>query len=205
MELHEALAQISEIRRQVAQSQTFRGYRSATVGVSAVLAVLGAAVQSIWIPAPVDQMPAFLSLWIAIAVISLVVTGVEMFAHCRRSASRLTTEMTCLAVQQFLPCIVAGGLLTYVLYLFAEESLWMLPGLWAVLFSLGVFASYRLLPKPSLMVAIYYLATGIGCLVFARGDAAFSPWAMVVTFGMGQLLTAGILYWTLERRCESIR
>ena len=46
MELREALTQIAEIRRQMAKSDVFRGYRSAPVAVSGVLALGAAVVQS---------------------------------------------------------------------------------------------------------------------------------------------------------------
>ena len=78
----------------------------------------------------------------------------------------------------------------------------MLPGLWAILFSLGVFASFRLLPRPTYWVGVYYLMAGACCLAWAQGEAAFSPWAMGLTFGIGQFLAAAILYWNLERDHE---
>ena len=46
MQLHEALAQITEIRTQIARTETFRGYRSATVAFSGLLALGGAGVQA---------------------------------------------------------------------------------------------------------------------------------------------------------------
>jgi hypothetical protein len=49
-------------------------------------------------------------------------------------------------------------------------------------------------------VADWYLFGGIACLVTAQGPYAFSPWCMGLTFGVGQLLTAGILFFTLERQ-----
>jgi hypothetical protein len=58
-----------------------------------------------------------------------------------------TLEMIHSALEQFLPGIVAGFLLTGVLLRCAPQSLWMLPGLWQVLFSMGVFASCRFLPR----------------------------------------------------------
>ena len=70
----------------------------------------------------------------------------------------------------------------------------MLPGLWQVLFSLGIFASCRLLPRATFGVAVFYLASGLTCLALARGEAAFSPWAMGLPFGVGQLLAAAVLY-----------
>ena len=110
-----------------------------------------------------------------------------MCVHCRRSTSPLTREVTWLAVEQFLPAVVAGGLLTYALTTVAPESVWLLPGLWQVLFSLGVFASCRLLPRATFGVGIFYMAAGLMSLVWALGEAALSPWAMGLPFGIGQL------------------
>jgi hypothetical protein len=68
----------------------------------------------------------------------------------------------------------------------------MLPGLWQVIFSMGVFASCRFLPRQIFAVGVWYLAAGLTCL--ALGSArAFSPWAMGVPFGIGQLLVATML------------
>ena len=78
----------------------------------------------------------------------------------------------------------------------------MLPGLWSVFFSLGIFASYRLLPKATFWIGVFYMTAGVLCLLWARDDFAFSPWAMGVPFGVGQLLSAAILYWTLERKSD---
>ena len=75
----------------------------------------------------------------------------------------------------------------------------MLPGLWAMIFSLGIFASHRLLPRPVVWVGAYYAMCGCACLMWGREEQAFAPWQMGVTFGVGQLLGAAILYWTLER------
>lgn len=202
MELHEALAQISEIRTQIARTETFRGYRSVTVAATGLLALTAAAVQAVWIPAPEEQMTAYLTLWIGAALLALVTTALEMYLRNRRAGSSLARRLTRLAIEQFVPSLLAGGLLTYIFVLFIRDSLWMLPGLWAMLFGLGIFASWRLLTRPIFWVAAYYLIAGALCLVFARGDAAFSPWAMAATFGIGQLMAAVILYFTLERHDE---
>ena len=83
------------------------------------------------------------------------------------------------AIEQFIPAGVAGALLTFVLFRFAPESLWMLPGLWQIVFSLGVFASCRSLPRPMFAVGVWYLAAGLGVWlrqrrrsVLAVGDGA---------------------------------
>jgi len=199
MELREALSQITAIRAQIARTETFRGYRAATVGFSGLMALAGAALQAVWIPQPAEHVGAYLALWIGAAAVSVLVCGAEMAVRSYRATSPLTRQLTLLAVEQFLPCVVAGGLLTYAMATFATQSLWMLPGLWAIVFSLGVFASCRLLPRQIFWVGTYYLVAGIAVLALARAEAAFSPWAMAATFGVGQMLAAAILYFTLER------
>jgi hypothetical protein len=193
------LTQISEIRQQVARTEVFRGYRAVPVAFSGLLAFAAGVLQAIWLPDPAHHLSSYLALWIGAAGISALAAGTEMVIRSRRSSSLLRREITWLAVEQFLPCLAAGGLLTAVLVAFARDSLWMLPGLWQILFSLGIFASYRLLPRAIFWVGMFYLATGIVCLILARGDAALSPWSMGLPFGLGQLLAAAVLYWTLER------
>ena len=199
MELRDALTQISEIRRQMARTEVFRGYRAMPVAFSGLLALGAAASRPPGSPNPAQEMTAYLALWVGAAAVSPIGAGTEMTLRARQSLSPWRREITWLAVEQFLPCLVAGGLLTFVLVQFATESLWMLPGLWQILYSLGVFASCRLLPRATFAVAVFYLAAGLSCLALTRGSEAFSPWAMGLPFGFGQLLAAAVLYRTLER------
>jgi hypothetical protein len=199
MELREALSQIAEIRLQMARTEVFRGYRAVPVAFSGLLAFFAAVVQWTWIANPTDQVAAYLTLWVGAAVISAFAAGFEMLLRTRAGGSALTLEVTWLAVGQFLPCLVAGGLVTIVLVATGPDTLWILPGVWQILFSLGIFASYRLLPRATFGVAVFYLAAGVVCLAAARGGAALSPWAMGVPFGVGQFYAAAVLYWTLER------
>ena len=110
--------------------------------------------------------------------------------------------MTLLAVEKFVPSMVAGGMLTWALAAHGREVVWLLPGIWSILFGLGVFASWRMLPKATFWIGGHYLVTGLICVVLGRGDQALAPWTMVITFGLGQTLAAAMLYWTLERNVE---
>jgi len=197
MDLREALTQISEIREQVARTELFRGYRAVPVAFSGLLALLVAAFQSAWLGDPAAHVELYLALWVGTALLSMIATAVEMWLDSKRRRSPLALQTTWLALGQFVPCVVAGGLLLAVLLIHARDSLWMLPGLWALLFSLGIFASYRLLPRATFWVAAFYMAAGAVCL--ALGPAALSPWTMGLPFGVGQLFAAAVLYWTLER------
>lgn len=199
MELNEALAQISEIRAQVARTQTFGGFRSLTVGFSGALGIAAALLQAKHILRPTEEVWNYVDLWSSVAALSLLVVGIELVSSFSSGQSALKRRLTLLAIRQFIPCLFAGGAVTGVVVLVAQETAWMLPGLWAILFSLGVFACSRLLPRPTFWIGAYYLVSGIVCLALGKGGAALSPWMMAGTFGIGQLLAAGLLYCTLER------
>ncbi len=200
MELQEALAQIAEIRDQLARTETFDGYRSATVAASGLVAIAAAGLQAAFIPEPVAQLDLYLALWVGVAVVGAVPAGVEMLIRCRRAASETAARLTRMAVEQFLPCLVVGALITVAIAVVAPETAWMLPGLWSLVFGLGVFASARLLPRPVVWVAAYYLLAGTACLAAGKRFEPLSPWMMASTFGVGQLLAAAILYRSVERK-----
>ena len=196
MELHEALTQISEIRQQMARAEVFRGYRSLTTAFSALLAFAASAAHAWWLP---EDWLSFVVLWGCVAIVSLFVVAAEMVHRSRVSGSQLQREMTLLAVQQFTPALVAGGLLTFALIRFKGSQMWMLPGLWAIVFSLGIFASRRLLPRGTELIGAYYLLAGLLCVALTPAGSPPWPWTMALTFGVGQLLAAVLLYVRLER------
>ena len=196
-DLDKALSDITAMRSQMARAAEFRGYGPLTVGATGLLAVIAGALQAQWVPDPASEILGYLALWIATATISVILIGIEMVARTRRIHSGIADEMIHAATEQFIPAGVAGALLTFVLYQYAPQSLWMLPGLWQIIFSLGFLASCRSLPRPMFAVGIWYLVTGLACLAFANEARAFSPWAMAVSFGIGQLVMAAILYWSV--------
>jgi len=197
MELRDALTQIAEIRQQMARTQVFRGYRSVPVALSGVVAWAAAIAQATWLPDATRDLSRYLTLWIAAAAVGIVAAGLEMATRVRRSEG-WAREITWQAVEQFLPSLLAGALTTFVLVRRAEGSAWMLPGLWSIFFSLGIFASCRLLPRATFGVGMFYLVAGLADLALAQGEWSLSPWAMGVPFGVGQLLAAAVLYRTLE-------
>jgi hypothetical protein len=198
MELREALDQIDEIRQQMARTELFRGYRSLTVGFSGALALAAAAVQPSLI-GPENQLRDFLVLWLLVASASLLTAGVQLWRRVRLANSRLARQATLLAAEQFLPSIFVGAVVTLCVYRYAADAAWMLPGLWSLIYSLGIFASYRLLPRQVAWVGFYYVVAGAVCLIWGQGAGAFAPWLMALSFGGGQVLGAAVLYWTLER------
>jgi len=193
-DLHKALADITAIRLQMARGSQFRGYGPITVAATGVLAIAAATIQARWLPDPAADVLSYLVVWVVTAVVSVTLIGLEMVARSHRIHSGMADEMIHPATEQFIPAGVAGALLTLVIFRFAPESLWMLPGLWQIIFSLGFLASCRSLPRPMYAVGVWYLAAGLITLVLARGAHTLSPWAMAVPFGAGQLTMAAILY-----------
>ena len=193
-DLQQALSEIHSIRSQLARGTEFRGYGPATIAISGILALLVAAVQAQWMTKHANtDLWIWLGVWTATAAISLLLTGTETFARARRVHVGLAKEMVQAAVEQFLPAVMVGFLLTVVLTRVAAQECWMLPGLWELIFSLGVFASCRFLPRQMFAVGVWYLAAGLFCLAIGSAARSLSPWAMGIPFGVGQLLVAAVL------------
>lgn len=196
-DLNKALGDISSIRRQVAHSTEFRGYGPATLASTGALAIAAAGAQAFLVPDPANHIAAYLTIWIWTAALSAAVIGAEMYARTQRIHSGMADEMIRMAVEQFLPAVGVGGLLTFVLVRFVPGVQWMIPGMWQVVFSLGVFSSCRFLPRAVAAVGVWYLLTGLTCIAMA-GNRALSPWAMGVPYGAGQMLVAGILLFSAK-------
>jgi hypothetical protein len=197
-DLHKALGDISSIRRQMARSTEFRGYGPATLAATGFLAISAAGAQAIWLPDPANHIPTYLGVWISTAIVSAALMSVQMVTRTHRMHSGMADVMIRMAVEQFLPSAAAGALLTLVLLRSAPSALWMLPGLWQIIFSLGVFSSCRFLPRPMAAAGVWYLLTGLACIALAD-SRALSPLTMGISFGAGQLLVAGILFFTAQK------
>jgi len=199
MNLDDALDQINSIRSQMAATRVFRGYRCTTTLFTSVMAIVAATIQYLWIPDPALHVQAYLQLWFSAGGICLAVVAIGMTLRYRRSDSPLDRQLALSAIQQFLPCLIIGGLVTYVLADVAWQTMWIVPGLWAIFFGLGIVASRPLLPAGTIFVGAFYLICGLISIEWSRVYEPFSPWVMAVPFGMGQAMAAGILYWKLER------
>ena len=193
-EIQRALSEIHSIRSQVARGTEFRGYGPASIALSGLLAFVVAVAQSEWQAAHGSiALGNWIAVWTTAAGLSVLLTGIDTFTRARRVHVGFAREMIQSAVEQFLPTMAVGLLLTVAMMRFAPQEGWMLPGLWELIFSLGVFASCRFLPKQMFAVGVWYLAAGLWCLAAASGTRALSPWMMGIPFGVGQFLVAAVL------------
>ncbi len=191
-DLNKALAEIGTIRRQLARTTEFRGYGPATLAATAAIALAAACIQSQWAIEPARHLDRYLIIWLTTAAVSAALIGTQMMTRAQRVHSGMADEMIRIAVEQFLPSLGAGVLLTIVLARFVPSALWMLPGLWQICSGIGIFSSCRFLPRPMLAAGAWYLLCGLLCISLG-GERAFSPWTMGIGYGAGQLIAAGAL------------
>ncbi len=202
-ELQRALSEIHCIRSQVARGTEFRGYGPASIASSGLLAMLVAAGQSQWTARHPDAgSTLWVAVWVATAAVSVLLTGIDTFARARRVHGGFAREMVQSAGEQFVPAVMVGFLLTIVMLRAAPQECWMLPGLWQLIFSLGVFASCRFLPRQMFAVGVWYLAAGLCCLAAGSASRTLSPWMMGIPFGAGQLMVAAVLHFGYEDTLE---
>lgn len=197
MELRDAIDQISTIRTQLAATQRLRSLRAVPVAASGLLAVVAAAAQP-WLCAdPLVDPAAYLWLWCGTAVLCGAMATLVIARRTLQDPGALGAANAKLAAVQFLPNLVVGAVVTTFVAAEAPQLLWLLPGLWQLLFGLGNLAAHRLLPAPALCVGGLFLASGTACLWFR--ERALEPWAMGLPFAVGQLALAAILWWHHER------
>lgn len=134
------------------------------------------------------------------AVLGIVLVVAETMTRSRRLHSHLADAMIHAAAVQFVPAAVVGAALPVVVLAVAPDAAWMLPGLWQIVFGLGIFAASRALPQAMAVTGAWYLACGLVVLAVAAGDRGLSPWAMGLPFGIGQLMFAAVLHRALGGR-----
>src|SRR5438132_14344580 len=134
MRVDDALRQIEAIHEQLDKGEVYRGFQVGGVAAAGALGLIAAAVQDRLI-----DPEHFLPYWTIVATIcAFMAGGSAAYAFIWREdawARRKTTRLLC----QFVPCVIVGATLTWV---FANAGLsHYLPGLWAIVFGLGLLAA----------------------------------------------------------------
>jgi len=98
------------------------------------------------------------------------------------------------AIEQFVHIGLAGAAMGFVFWRFADDMLWVLPGMWQVMVGVGIFASLRTLPKSIALTGGWYFLSGLIVLVIASETREVAPVLMGLPFLGGQLIMAACLY-----------
>ena len=201
MDLPRALGQLADIHQQIAKGEVYRGYRSLPIAASGLMGLAAAWAQT---PALGASDPVgFVVYWTVIAACAGFVGASEIIYNYVVHDDRATRRRTTQVVGQFLPSMLAGAIITASFVHLSAALVPVLPGLWAICFGIGIFASRPYLPRASGWVALFYYAAGVALLWIARGPEPLRAWWVGGTFGAGQLMAALVLYWNLERAPRS--
>lgn len=192
-DIRRAIEDISTIRNQIAASQLFCGFGPLVVGMTGGLAIIAAFWQ---IQHPRTDYGSYLAAWLAVAVIALALIGAEMFALSKRHHAGMARAFIWMMLEKFLPVGLAGASICIVLFQYAPDVLWMLPGLWQILIALGLFSAASSLPVAVQLAAGWYFLAGLTTMILASSGGPLSPWLMGVPFGVGQILVALCLHFS---------
>jgi len=199
MELQKAINQLSEIHAQVSKTEFYRGFKAVPVAITGLGAFLAALLQP-WIIGNSNPV-AFVWYWQTIALINIVFIGYFIGYSYFYHETRLERQKARNMLRQFLPCVVTGALITWAFLRLDEPAiLYYLPGIWSALFGLGTFSCRPYFPASTFWVGLYYLFAGAVLLIGMPTELTLQPWVMGLTFGIGQLSVAAVLYWDLERQ-----
>ena len=212
MNIHQALSDIAEIRAQLDRTEAYRGFRSTAVGVSVLVLAVGAWAESRWVDDWAGQVDRYLTIWFCVAIVSAAIAGIEMLIRSRISGNRLVGKMHWSLARHIAPSFLVGFVLTLMIAMHAHEVnamvegpasaglVWALPGLWSMIYSLGLFNCRRDLPAQAIRVAVYFLFAGVILLIYNWSTRDLGGWQMLASFGVGQAFLGGVLFWNLERR-----
>lgn len=190
-----ALEQINEIHGHMARGQVYRGYRPLPVVVSGAVGLLAAWLQPAFVPTGDPRQ--FVYYWLGVAGLSALIAASAVAVHFLRQGS-YERRQTLFVWGQFVPCVAAGGMIGAGVATALPAAVGLLPGLWAIIFSLGIFSSRPFLPRATGWVALYYLAGGAWLLLHPLNTAE-PAWPLALLFFIGQCAGALILYLKLER------
>ena len=174
-----------EVRSRLAAVQRFRGLSGPAALASGIGVLVAGWVQFAVAPAPHTAVEAarYVAIWTACLTFALVMNyGAVAVWLIKNWSSRTRAELQTAAIA-IIPSVVAGGAFTAALL--ARGEIGLLPGTWALCYSLGLLAARSMLPRSVFIVAIGFAAAGTA-LLFAPGTNALAWWAVPLTFGVGQ-------------------
>jgi len=190
MEVRDALDQLDRIHDQLTKTEVYRGFRVPAVALVGCVGLLAAVAQR-WIVLPGDAS-AFVWYWSAVGASGVLVgfgAAVRSYLFREDDFERRRTRRV---MGQFLPCVLAGGFLTVALAR-SDAFIPLLPGVWAVVFGLGVVAVRPHLPRAVGVIGVCYVL--VGGLLLAAKQTELSGWSVGGVFGIGHLITAVALWY----------
>ena len=152
-----AIENLRYIRETMTRSSSFTavpGLGQVTIGVTALAAA--------WLAHRQQTTLAWLSVWLAEALVALTLGGVTMVRKSRAVKDPMVTGPGRRVLLGFLPAFGSAAVLTAPLVLAGVPAL--LPGVWMLLYGTGVVAGGAFSVRPVPLMGICFLVVGTGAL-----------------------------------------
>lgn len=189
-DVNRALAQVADIRAQLAASTRFRGIAPGLNVATGILALAVACVQSFLPHLLPREGTGYVAVWAAVLIASGVVVGVETLSRARRLHGAMAGALIRSTLGKILPFAAAATVITGVICTLSPETVWALPGLWLILIGLVGFSALSGMPRAIIWAATWYFLTGTLVLALGAWWEAPSPWMMGIPLFVGQCCVA---------------
>ena len=190
MHVRNALEQLDQIHDHLTRSEVYRGFRVPSVVTVGIVAFAAALIQQ-YVP-DAAKGSGFVTYWVLVAALcGLIGFAAAVYRYVTREddfARRRTQRV----LAQFLPCILGGAALSIAVSK-VPGFVAFLPGLWGIMFGLGIIATRPHLPTGIGPIGLGYVATGAAFLLQTAPNDDPSGWVVGLEFGVGHLLTALVL------------
>lgn len=200
MNQRRAIEDVQAIRLALDASESWCCLRAASIGLTGVVGLVAALLQSVVLDSANHKSLAFVTYWVAIAGVNVLVVLAELALRYRGSASMLLRSQSRQILGQLAPALGLGALATLAIMARTNELVVLLPGLWCLFFSAGIFSTLRHVPSSLGWIGLYYATVGAFLCCLADEAMVWSGWPVGLSFGIGQCLTA-LLLW-IETRNE---
>jgi hypothetical protein len=192
MNVRDAIDRVDQIHDQLARSEVYRGLRVPAVALVGVLGIVAAVVQT-RLPGAASGI-GFVYYWVGVAGVGgMLGVAVGLRAYLFRE-DEFARRRTRRVIFQFAPCLIAGAAATAGVVRGGPELVALLPGLWAMMFGLGVIAVSPYLPPGVGAIGFGYVMAGATLLLKGTASAEPPAWAVGGVFGVGHLATALALW-----------
>jgi len=95
--------------------------------------------------------------------------------------------------------MAVGAFLTLALLPVMDRCVGLLPGVWAMLYALGLFSTRPYLPRATGWVGLYFVVAGTLLVSFLPMEVIPSPWSIAGVFACGQIGLAFVLHRNAQR------
>jgi hypothetical protein len=194
MNTQQALSEIKEIGDILARTQHTSCFRPFPIAGTALLGLVAASFAETVMSPMIMGSGAFVGYWFAVAMLCVLAMAADLGKRYWTTDSELQRGRTRIALYQFAPCLLIGGFTTLCVLPTHEQPSSMLPGLWCILISLGIFATLNNAPRAMVFPAAFYAIIGGLFWRFEDWTIGLGSWSMGLAFGVGQLWTAAILW-----------